>query len=113
MSDDNSDSKKCNSEILPVGPMNSEGIVPALRFDRDSTGEDKISPVLISQDRDALESRFEPGVELSDVTIEAQSGSPAYRITHEEKVGPARVNSREYKQGWDLIFGGKQKPGQA
>lgn len=55
----------------------------------------------------------EPGE--ADVVVETKPLlGPLREITKETRIdGPAKVNSDEYRAGWDRIFGGKQEVGQA
>jgi len=96
--------EKTKDVVLPVGPSDEDGSFPAVRMSDDGTvGIGRFTPF-----RDGRP--LEPGTEL--VHLSRREGSLAmdlevlYRTPGPQRgPGPAMVNSREYRSGWDDVFG--------
>jgi hypothetical protein len=103
----NDDSKK---DRMLLGSAVGDGIVPFIRESRDG----RLSGGFISKDPTKI-----PHCDAV-VSLDHKEGN-VFEVTQDipltsrpvtDHAGPARVNGKDYRQGWDRIFGGT-KTGQA
>ncbi len=96
--------EKTKGVVLPVGPPSEDGSFRAVLLSDDGVGVGHFVP---AEDG----SPVLPGAQL--VNLSARDGSPALdlEVLYEapgapRPSGPAMVNSRAYRSGWDAVFGG-------
>lgn len=93
-------SKKKNDDYMFVGPEVEKGKRPFIRVN-----EEVQSGFAVDSDH--------PESENSQETLHLEHvGGPVHRVVESIKK-PAKVNSNDFRNGWDRIFGGKQVVGQA
>lgn len=112
MADDNSDNCPGDNDLIKLGPEMG-GMRPYARH----TADHRIETGVLCLAKE--------GQTLQDgaVYLEETSSAGLYNVVHEHRSpgrkpptthsGPAMVASKQYKSGWDNIFGGKKTVGQA
>jgi len=98
-----SDEKPAGKDrVVPLGPMAPDRSFPALRIGEHGVAAGMMVPAVEGQ----------PLGERDILTLERIEGAPAYEATvlyegrPSSHAGPAMVNSREFRSGWDAVFGG-------
>jgi hypothetical protein len=89
--------------VMLLAPMAPDRSFPALRVGEDGKATVGVmSPVVEGQplgERDVLSLKSIEGSALYEATV-LYEGRPS------SHAGPVMVNSREYRSGWDAVFGG-------
>jgi hypothetical protein len=88
---------------IAFGPEISPGVHVALR----RTPDGEIRQVVCSELRDGVS--LSPSSEIANVSEGNEDGW--YKLTNVYKAGPAQVATPAYREGYDRIFGKKQKVG--
>ena len=92
-----SDEKKAGDDVLLPGPPGPDGSVPFIHYREDGVFLGKLSPL-----------RHGKTMSGPPVELHKHEDRPGYWVEwHGEKpvgAGPAMVNSKSYKKGWDEIF---------
>ena len=105
--------KKQPTDEISIGPEVSPGVHRALR----RCGDD-VTEVFVTPGHGSDGEPIPPGVELAQLGASScDCGDGHWRslrsIYKDERSGPAQVATPEYREGYDRIFGKKQKVGLA
>jgi hypothetical protein len=88
--------------IVLLGPVGPDRSFPALRLSADKSVVGIMTPVVDGQslgEQDVLSLEPLSGTGVYEATV-LYEGRPS------PHAGPAMVNSREFRSGWDAVFGG-------